>query len=101
MVKFEYMNGGNEDHTGFIPMFLHNLDPRPAREQFNERYSHGGGWRPLKGWKMHNECIKYPGDPVLRPIAKTLLNEETIYVYPHAWVAIVQGDGSYEVARLD
>src|SRR3982751_2684992 len=32
---------------GAIPYFLDEDDPRPAREQFHERYNHGGGWRPM------------------------------------------------------
>lgn len=32
---------------GLIPSFLSESDPRPAREQFDENYQHGGGWRPL------------------------------------------------------
>lgn len=26
---------------------------------------------------------------------------ETIYLYQHAWVCIVQEDGSFEVSRMD
>jgi hypothetical protein len=30
------------DHVGFIPTFLDTDDPRPAREQFQERNVYGG-----------------------------------------------------------
>jgi len=81
---------------------LHDDDPRPAREQFQERYAHGGGWRPMKGHKMGEDMeIKYPGDPVMWPWALMKLRDETVVVYQYGWVAIIQPDGSYEVARMD
>jgi hypothetical protein len=88
--------------VGIIPHFLEEEDPRPVREQFNERYAHGGGWRPLTGHKMDEDgAIKYPGDPRMNPLAAIQLRDETILVYEYGWVAIVQLDGSYEVARMD
>ena len=36
---------------GLIPYFLHPNDSRPAKEQFNERYAHGGGWQQLFGFE--------------------------------------------------
>lgn len=95
------------DLIGLIPEFLSELDPRPAAEQFNERYAHGGGWYPMDGWQFTSfNGIKYPGDPVYLPVARIDLHTgkdrpETIFVYEHAWVAIVQADGTYEVARMD
>ena len=32
---------------GFLPMMLDDEDPRPAAEQLNETYAHGGGWMPF------------------------------------------------------
>lgn len=91
------------DLIGIIPRFLDPRDPRPAVDQFNENYAHGGGWSSMTGWvfdpKTHS--IKYPGDPALLPIASMNLREETIFVYQHAWVCIVQPDGSFEIARMD
>ena len=87
---------------GFIPQFLSPNDERPAREQFHTAYSHGGGWRPFKGFDMlPNGNMSYPGDPPTRLIAEAKLRDETIRVYEHAWVAIVQPDGAFEVARID
>jgi hypothetical protein len=42
-----------------------------------------------------------PGDPPLLPIAVTMLRDEEIRFYDHSWLAIVQPDGSLEVARVD
>ena len=87
---------------GYIPTFVFESDPRPAWEQFNERYI--GGWNPmLPGkWRLdQNGYLYYPGDPVLEPLATAFLRDEQIYVYQHAFVCIVQRDGSFSVARMD
>ena len=87
---------------GYIPQFFSESDPRPAAEQLDEAYSHGGGWSPMPKWRMsHDGIITYPGDNPLKPIAMAMLRNETIYVYQHAWVGIVQPDKSYQVSRVD
>jgi len=90
------------DALGFLPTFLSAEDPRPAKEQFDERYVYGG-FQPFAGFKFDPDglTLKYPGDPELFPVAGTQLRDETILVYPHAWVAIVQKDDSVQVARMD
>src|SRR5215831_9910678 len=88
------------EHLGFIPTFVFEEDPRPAKEQFNERY-HYGGWQPFKGFELNEDnSLSYPGDPPLQPLASTELRDETIVFYPHAWVAIIQRDRSFEVCRM-
>jgi hypothetical protein len=90
------------DHVGVIPYWLDEEDPRPARDQLNEKYAHGGGWRPFEGFKMgHNLSIKYPGDPAHPPLAIMKMRNETVVVYEHAWVAIIQEDKSFEICRMD
>lgn len=90
-----------DDLAGFIPSFLSD-GAGPAKEQFNANYSHGGGWCPLKGWKMIGEQIKYPGDPILPPIMRiTLESKEVVLIYPYAWVAIRQPNGDFEIGRMD
>lgn len=87
---------------GFIPEFLRESDPRTAAEQFHERYAHGGGWSPFQGFKLlENRSIKYPGDPAHKPVAELKFRDETILVYEHAWVCILQTDGKYEISRMD
>ena len=88
---------------GYIPNFLSVADPRPAKEQFNERYVFGG-WKPFGTgkWKMNDKFeLLYPGDPPTVPVAWTMLRDERIVVYVHEWVAIIQPDGSFEVCRMD
>lgn len=91
------------DLLGFIPMFLDENDPRSAREQFQHSYAHGGGWEPFEGFRYNSETktITYPGDMPLKAIASTRLREETILVFPHAWVLVEQLNGAYEISRMD
>jgi hypothetical protein len=89
------------DHWGYIPGFLREDDPRPARVQINERYQ--GRWRPFKGHTLgsHNE-LHYPGDPPQYPVSVMRFREERLFLYqPGDWVLIMQPDGSWEVARMD
>ena len=87
---------------GFLPGFFSESDPRPARDQINEAYAHGGGWSPFPGFKMMaNGNMSYTGDPPTRLIAEGKLRDETIRFYEHEWVAIIQKNGSFEVCRCD
>ena len=96
-----------EQFVGDIPFFVQTTDGRKAQEQINERYSFGGGWRPLKGWNMNPETkvitfVEEDGsDPPLNPIVVAKYKEQEIYVYQHAWVAIVEKDGTFEIGRMD
>ena len=88
---------------GFLPEFLSLSDPRPAREQINSNYAHGGGWFPMTGFKYSptDHSLQYPGDPKMKPLAQAQLRDELILFYQSAWVAIVQPNGDYSVARID
>jgi len=89
---------------GFIPTFVSELDPRPAREQFDEHYAHGGGWHLMPHWALIDGpgyVIKYPGDRPLQPLALANFRRETICFYDGSFVAIFQTDGSFEVDRMD
>lgn len=102
-MQWEYLHPRAEDYLGFIPLFLDEYNPAPAKEQFNHNYAHGGGWSPINGFTFDPETltITYPGDPPHEAVAKAKLRDETIIVYPFAWVLILQPDGSYEVSRMD
>lgn len=94
----------NIDHDiGSIPDFLDTDDPRPAKEQFAERYK-WGGWRNQPGFvavKVLPYALAFPGDPIMMPIAIMVLRDEEICIYPHAYVAIWQKDGTFEACRMD
>lgn len=91
------------EYLGLIPEMLSESDPRPAREQLNTGYSHGGGWHPFNGFKLNTTTLElyYPGDPPTQPLAYANLRDERIVVYEHSWVAIIQKDNSFEVCRMD
>jgi hypothetical protein len=87
---------------GFLPSFISEDNPLPAKDQFDKNYGHGGGWRNQIGFSTDDDnTLYYPGDPPLKPVAITHLRTETICLYPHAYVAIFQLDGSFEVCRMD
>lgn len=104
---------GDYHDLGFLPEIFLPSDERPAREQINERYAHGGGWRPMGGWRFewhkhvdpefpHVLTITYPGDPTYGPLACfCLMSGEQAFIYPYAWVALVSPEGDIEVARMD
>jgi hypothetical protein len=89
------------EFTGLIPSFLNEEDERSAAQQFGEMYKFGG-WRPFEGFTLgEDNSLTYPGDPPLKPMAWAKLRDEVIIVYRHAWVAVIQPDRSFEVARMD
>jgi len=45
--------------------------------------------------------LTYPGDPPLKPLARAKLRDELVYFYDHSWVAVIQENGSFDVARID
>jgi hypothetical protein len=92
--------GITPEMLGLIPHFLLEDDPRPAAEQFAERYV--GGWRPMPGFTMNEDgSLKYPGDPSLYVLAECFFRTEIIRFYDHAWVSITQPDATFEVCRMD
>lgn len=119
MLNFKYIDSRcTPDHLGLIPDFFLDSDPRPAVEQINDRYRHGGGWYDLKvgrgGFKLlANGALKYPEDPALPALAEATLHgaenrvypdgveRERIVIHTGGFVSIHQPDGSFRVARLD
>ena len=88
---------------GSIPDFLDLDDPRPAKEQFADRYAFGGGWRNRTGLTAFKgtPVLKFPGDPPLKPIAMMALRDEAIFIYLGDYVSIFQPDGTFEACRMD
>lgn len=87
------------DHLGLIPSFLSENDIRPAREQFDANYC--GGWNPMPKFTLKGHVLRYPQDPPYHAVAKIDLRNETILIFDHAIVAIVQSDGRFEACRMD
>lgn len=97
----------NMEVVGFIPQFLSERDPRPAKEQIHENYAHGGGWNSFDGFelvnfeKLGNYALRYPGDPLIKELSRAKLRDELLVFFECQWLAIIQPDGSWEVCRLD
>lgn len=98
------------EHLGHLVEFLAVSDPRPVREQINERYAHGGGWRPSnpKYWRVSadQQRLTYDGkgeepDEHFGVIASCLVREELVILFENSWVGIFQKDGTFEIARMD
>jgi hypothetical protein len=90
------------DTMGFITLWLSEHNPAPAKEQLHRGYAHGRGWRPFEGFTLGaDDSLKYPNDPPMKPFCEVSLRDERVVMYPHAWVAIIQPDRSFEVCRMD
>lgn len=95
----------NMEVVGFLPQFLDENDPRSAVEQIDTAYQHGGGWRDFKGFELTGKggklFLKYPGDPPMRELSRATLHSESLIFFESSWLAVIQADGSYRVARID
>jgi hypothetical protein len=92
------------DIVGYTPEFLSEDSEDDAVKQLDEHYSHGGGWRDFEGFTFvdgDEPKLTYPGDPPTNAIAHWKLRDERIILFEHAWVAVVQPDGKFRVARMD
>jgi hypothetical protein len=100
-VKWELLHPRmTEAHLGFISGWLFDNDPRSTKEQID--YHYVSGWSHFDGFKLNDDnSLSYPGDPPQMPLAQAKLRNELIVFYPSAWVAVIQPDRSFEVARID
>jgi hypothetical protein len=98
----EHLRAKPMNHPHVLILDMRYADPRPAKEQFAERYEYGG-WRNQEGFTAigGTPTLQYPGDPPLKPIALMQLRDELIFVYLHGYVSIFQKDGSFEACRMD
>jgi hypothetical protein len=94
------------EHLGFLPEILLAEDKRKVKDQLEDRYAHGGGWRgfPEGHFRLDrmNMTLRFPGDPPFRPAAFTQIGDETVVFYPLcSLLMVLQADGKYEVTRVD
>ena len=84
---------------GILPVWA--AEPGPTKECFERNYQFGV--HEMKGGEVDtNGNYLYPDDPPLRPVAKMSKDDEVIYFYQHAMVAITYSDGSDPfVTRMD
>lgn len=101
------LNWTNPEAAGLLTRFLSKEDPRSAVAQLDHHYQHGGGWCEFKGFTLKKGAdddqyyIFYPGDPPYLEVSRTQLREETVVLFQSAWVAVIQSDGNFKVARMD
>ena len=88
---------------GFLPELLSDQDPRPVKQQLIDKYRYGGGWKPISGFTLQRKTmtLRYPGDPPLRPRARTQVRDEMVCLYDYDFLLVLQADGSFEVSRVD
>jgi hypothetical protein len=95
------------DVLGYLPDILNSGDHRPVATQLDERYAHGGGFRPFgRGeWEFTATTgrLKYPGDPAMMPLASIWmpLSGELLFFYPQQMLLIVGAGGLFTVTRVD
>ena len=89
------------DALGYIPGMVTEGIGIPVREQLDANYV--AGWHKFEGFTFDKDqsMLTYPSDPAIYAIARAQVGDETILVFPHAWVLILQADGSWEVARMN
>lgn len=94
--------------AGIVPQFLSELDPRPAVEQIDTAYAHGGGWRDFEGFIAHidwkkpgKSFLSYSGDPPMRAKAFGCLRDELVILFDSDWCAVAHPDRITRIARLD
>lgn len=103
--KILYHKAKIED-LGLLPDIIRGDDPHTVKEQIEERYYHGGGYRPFGEGKFtllggDAKYLKYPGDPPFRALARLIVNGELVIVYEHDLVMIMQPHGAFVVVRMD
>lgn len=95
---------------GLIPHIIYDDGKKSFAELADQNYAHGGGWSPYSTeWKLDFNredlvkpaTLKYPGDPVLKEIARLYSETETFIFFPYALCAVVKLDGAFEVSRMD
>ena len=85
---------------GYLPTFLTLTSPLSAKEQININYR--PGWSSFKGFTLNEDnSLSYPYDPPLFPLASTILRDDLICYYRSSWVAIIQPNRTFDVARID
>lgn len=109
MVQFSITEYGKscgvpDTYVRTISTFLSVGDMRSAKDQIDESYRQYGGWRPIGGITLQKdrETIRFDDEgDTCRPIAEATLRDQKLFLYRSDWLAIVNTDGTYEIARID
>ena len=92
---------------GVIPHWFYEVG-KSCKDIVNENYGHGGGWRRTAlSFVLRTDCpaeewrLEYPPDPAMFLLAYCVIGLEIFCIFEHAWCAIIQPDGTYEICRID
>lgn len=101
------------EHLGMLPMWFSAADQRDAFTQADTGYLNTAGcnYRPQPGFKLGKNGENYTliygnpeeedADPPMEELARMKLVNQTIVVFDCEWVAIIQPDETFVVARCD
>jgi hypothetical protein len=91
------------DGLGWLVDLLDDGDQRPVRAQLEDRYAHGGGWRPIRGFTMdRDKVLHFPEDEPYTPSAMTRIGKEWVIFYRQcSLLAVIQPTGEFAVTRVD
>lgn len=90
-----------------LPIILLPNDPRPVAEQLDDRYAHGGGYRPsgdkftLIGHPAGDMALQYPGDPDFPEVSRCQINSQLCVLFSSSFMAIIEQDNSHVIVRVD
>lgn len=85
MLDFTLEPRATHEMLGPIPMFLSELDPRPAYVQLHENCAFNRGWQPFNGFTLNADNSISPADNPRHPLlAQAKLRDEIIRIYPYA-----------------
>lgn len=90
---------------GLIPQWFYEYWISPSSQSLydylNDVYRHGGGFVSINGFRLNGKLLSYAGDPMLYPLLEINLPDYTCFFYPGSWLAIVDKEGGFKVARFD
>jgi len=83
-----------EELLGRLPYFMNNLDNRSLKEQMIEEYFKNAGpcYEIEKASVDIDGVYRYPQDDDLYPIFLFLRDNERVFIYPYALIAIITLD---------
>ena len=88
------------DAIGILPDFVHGPEPTMSANM-EENYQFFHSWSDPEGASVADGCFLYPGDPAQYPLARLEGGEETIYIYPHSFVAVCTEGDLLKWTRMD
>lgn len=89
---------------GYLPEWLYEglSIGQGMEESLTTRYVYYSGPTSTDDFKIEMDgSYEFPGDPISQPLARVKGEDETLYFYQHAFVAVIGKDGSTWFTRMD